>query len=205
MFSREVRPWKLLAGPGASDDLVQAASLAARELEYLPLAASTSHRVLKGHGGAQWTPFYLDEGLPSQTLVLLPGDWSTGPASSWLPRLAETASIALRLSAARRAARTHAGIAASAYGFARRLSQLSGERALHQFIVDATARAANARLAGLSVYQPKEARDHRCRDLRIPERARRSRTHRAWLRHHRRGVFLEETAARYATPRACRD
>ena len=156
VFSREVSPWKLLASPGASDDLVQAASLAARELEYFPLAASTSHRVLKGHAGAQWTPLHLDEGLPSQTLVLLPGDWSTGAASSWLPRLAETASIALRLSAARRAARTHAGTAASAYGFARRLSQLSGERALHQFIVDATARAANARLAGLSVYQPKE-------------------------------------------------
>jgi diguanylate cyclase (GGDEF)-like protein len=34
---------------------------------------------------------------------------------------------------------------------------LSGEREIHQFIVDATARAVNARLAGLSVYQPKEA------------------------------------------------
>jgi diguanylate cyclase (GGDEF)-like protein len=89
--------------------------------------------------------------------VLLPGDWSTGAAAPWLPRLAETASIALRLSAARRAARTQAGIAASAYGFARRLSQLSGEQALHQFIVEGTARAANARLAGLSLYQPKEA------------------------------------------------
>ena len=120
-------------------------------------AASTSFRVLRSHDGARWTPVPLDEGLPSQTLVLLPGDWNTGPTASWLPRLAETAAMALRLSAARQAARTHAGIAASAYGFARRLSQLSGERELHQFIVDATARAANARLAGLSVYQPKEA------------------------------------------------
>ncbi len=34
VFSREVSPWKLLDGPGVSDDLVQAASLAARELEY---------------------------------------------------------------------------------------------------------------------------------------------------------------------------
>ena len=50
VFSREVPPWRLLASPGASDGLVQAASLAARELEYFPLAASTSHRVLKGHG-----------------------------------------------------------------------------------------------------------------------------------------------------------
>ena len=44
-----------------------------------------------------------------------------------------------------------------------------------------TARAANARLAGLSVYQPKEGGHHRRRDLRIPERERRSRTHRAGL------------------------
>ena len=128
-----------------------------RELEFFTPAASTCFRVLQGPDGARWTPVPLDEGLPSQTLVLLPGDWSTGAASSWLPRLAETASMALRLTAARQAARTHAGIAASAYGFARRMSQLSGERELHQFIVDATARAANARLAGLSVYQPKEA------------------------------------------------
>jgi diguanylate cyclase (GGDEF)-like protein len=47
-------------------------------------------------------------------------------------------------------------IAASAYGFARRVSRFTGEHELQQFIVDATARAANARLAGLSVYQPKE-------------------------------------------------
>jgi diguanylate cyclase (GGDEF)-like protein len=99
----------------------------------------------------------LDEGLPTQALLLLPGDWNSGAARSWLPRLAETASMALRLTAARHTARTHAGIAASTYGFARRLSQLSGERELHQFIVDATARAVNARLAGLSVYRPKEA------------------------------------------------
>ena len=154
VFSREVSPWKPLDGPA---DGVHAALLAARELEYFTPAASARFRVLRSHDGAQWTPVPLDEGLPSQTLVLLPGDWSTGAASSWLPRLAETASMALRLTAARQSARTHAGIAASAYGFARRLGQLSGERELHQFIVDATARAVNARLAGLSVYQPKEA------------------------------------------------
>ena len=157
VFCREVSPWKLLDSPGVTADIAQAATVAARQLEYFTPAASTSFRVLRSHDGARWTPVPLDEGLPSQTLVLLPGDWNTGPTASWLPRLAETAALALRLSAARQAARTHAGIAASAYGFARRLSQLSGERELHQFIVDATARAANARLAGLSVYQPKEA------------------------------------------------
>lgn len=157
VFSREVSPWRLLDSAGASDDVVQAAADAARELEYFPAAVSLSYRVLRDRGGAKWTPLNLDQGLPSETLVLLPGDWSTGAVSSWLPRLAETASIALRLSAARRAARAQAGRAASAYGFARRLSQLSGGRALHQFIVEGTARAANARLAGLSLYQAKEA------------------------------------------------
>lgn len=154
VFSRDVTPWKFFEG-GA--DASYAASLAARELEFLSPVRATRYHVLHGQDGASWTPVALDEGAPNQTLLLLPGDWNAGTARSWLPRLAETASMALRLTAARQTARTHAGIAASAYGFARRLSQLSGERAIHQFIVDATARAVNARLAGLSVYQPKEA------------------------------------------------
>ena len=157
VFSRELTPWKLLNAAGTTADASHVAALAARDLEDMTSVGAPTYRVLQGQDGAHWTPVPLDEGLSSQAMLLLPGDWNAGAARSWLPRLAETASMALRLTAARHTARTQAGIAASAYGFARRMSQLSGERELHQFIVDATARAVNARLAGLSIYQPKEA------------------------------------------------
>jgi diguanylate cyclase (GGDEF)-like protein len=157
VFSREVTPWRRLDGIGPSDDPLQIGTPVVPEPEYFAPSASSFFRVLRSPDGGRWTPVALDEGLPSQALLLLPGDWSKGAASSWLPRLSATASMALRLCAARQAARTHAAIAASAYGFARTLTQLRGEREVHQFIVDATARAVNARLAGLSVYRPKEA------------------------------------------------
>jgi hypothetical protein len=64
--------------------------------------------------------------------------------------------MALRLAATRQAARKGEGLAAVAYSFARRPGQISGDRVLHQVIVDAAARTANARLGGLSVYQAKE-------------------------------------------------
>jgi diguanylate cyclase (GGDEF)-like protein len=155
VFSREVSPWKLIEG--SVSDPSRWTSVAAPKFDNLCPSATERYHVLHAEDGTRWTPVPLDEGLHSQTLLLLPGDWNAGAARTWLPRLAQTASMALRLSAARYVARTHAGIAASAYGFARRLGQLHGERELHQFIVDATARAVNARLGGLSVYRPTEA------------------------------------------------
>jgi diguanylate cyclase (GGDEF)-like protein len=157
LLRRDVSPWKLLDSDKIPADDAHAAYRAIRELGYSPTGTSSAaDRLVAGGNGARWTPVPLDEGLPSQALLLLPGDWSTA-ARGWLPRFGETASMALRLTAARHAARRHAGIAASAHGFARRMSHVSGERELHQFIVEATARAVNARLAGLSVYRPKEA------------------------------------------------
>ena len=64
--------------------------------------------------------------------------------------------MALRLASSRQTARRGEALAAVAYSFARKLGQITGERLLHQFIVDAAAKSANAQLAGLSVYQAKE-------------------------------------------------
>jgi diguanylate cyclase (GGDEF)-like protein len=160
VFRREVSPWTLIASAVAPGiDRAHAPSPSAALLEelvpvvdasYLPIgSAQNGHRV-------QWTPVPLDEEVPSQWMLLLPGDWRTGPAAQWLPRFARTASMALRLSAARQAARKGEGLAAVAYSFARKLGEITGDRPLHQFIVDAAARTANARLGGLAVYQAKE-------------------------------------------------
>lgn len=157
VFRRDVSPWKLVASspkPGGDKSLVPAPEPS--QLEQLVPAPDASYLPITGHDEMRWTPVPLDEELPSQSLLLLPGDWRTGPGSQWLPRFARTASMALRLASARQAARRGEGLAAVAYSFARKLGQVAGDRVLHQFIVDAAAKTANARLGGLSVYQAKE-------------------------------------------------
>ena len=157
VFRRDVSPWKLVASaPAPGTDRAQASALAAAQLDHLVPAPETRFLPLAGHGQPEWTPVPLDEELPAQSLLLLPGNWTTGPAAQWLPRFARTASMALRLAAVRQAARKGEGLAAVAYSVARKLGQLTGDRVLHQFIVEAAAKTTNARLGGLSVYQPKE-------------------------------------------------
>ena len=157
VFRRDVSPWKMVtssAVPGTDGALLPAALAA--QLEDLVPAPDAVYLPISGQNGARWTPVPLDEELPSQALLLLPGDWRAGAAAHWLPRFARTASMALRLASARQAARRGEALAAVAYSFARKLGQINGDRVLHQFIVDAAAKTANARLAGLSVYHAKE-------------------------------------------------
>jgi diguanylate cyclase (GGDEF)-like protein len=153
VFRREVSPWTLVASSPAG---AGHASPPIAELEHLIPAADACYLPIGGPDHPAWTPVPLDEDLQSQSLLVLPGDWRSGPAAQWLPRFARTASMAMRLSAARQAARQGEGLAAVAYAFARKLSQISGDRVLHQFIVDAAAKTAHARLGGLSVYHAKE-------------------------------------------------
>ena len=114
------------------------------------------YRTIETAGRSAWTAIPLDEDLPSQCLLLLPGDWTTGQPAEWLPRFASTASIAIRLAAARQVSRSNELLAATAHAFARKLTQLSGDRTLHQCIVDTAAQMSDARLASLSMYQPDE-------------------------------------------------
>jgi diguanylate cyclase (GGDEF)-like protein len=158
VFRRDVSPWRLVVSSSPDGDVAAAEPSLAAQLDALATTADSVHFAIAGNGGEprSWTPVPIDEDPPSQSLLLLPGDWRSGPTAQWLPRFARTASMALRLAAARQAARQGEGLASVAYSFARKLGQLSGDRVLHQFIVDAAAKTANATLAGLSVYHAKE-------------------------------------------------
>lgn len=155
IFRREVSPWKLVAGASEPAGARDATAPTSVQLDRMRLSDAW-YRPVISPDGARWTAVPLDDDLPSQVLLLLPGDWQTGRTAEWLPRFAETASMALRLASARQAARASEGLASVAYSFARKLGQITGDRALHQFIIDTAARTANARLGGLSVYHAHE-------------------------------------------------
>ena len=156
VFRREVSPWKIVAsspGPGGEHAAIFP-PVSERLREMVP--APALYPLAGAQEGQPWTPVPLDEEMPSQALLLLPGDWRGGPAVEWLPRFSRTASMALRLSCARQAARRGEALAAGAYAFARKLGGLTDERLLHQLIVDEAARSANARFGGLAIFQPKD-------------------------------------------------
>jgi diguanylate cyclase (GGDEF)-like protein len=154
VFRRDVSPWRLFGAAGPATAGLPAPTAA--QLDQLVPFVDASYQTITGPGGACWTPIPLDEELPSQSLLLLPGDWRTGEAADWLPRFARTASMALRLAAAREASRSSETLASTTHSFARKLTQLSGGRLLYQCIIDTAARLADARFGGLSVYQPQE-------------------------------------------------
>ena len=155
IFRRDVSPWKPV-GPPAPGGVPEALPPDVNELDQaLPVSGGT-YTTLETPSRSRWTAIPLDEELPSQSLLLLPGDWTTGRRAEWLPRFASTASIAIRLAAARQASRSNQLLAATAHAFARKLTQLSGDRTLYQCIVDTAAQMTDARLAGLSMYQPHE-------------------------------------------------
>ena len=155
IFRRDVSPWKPV-GPPAPGGVPEALPPDVNELDQaLPVSGGT-YTTLETPSRSRWTAIPLDEELPSQSLLLLPGDWTSGRRAEWLPRFASTASIAIRLAAARQASRSNQLLAATAHAFARKLTQLSGDRTLYQCIVDTAAQMTDARLAGLSMYQPHE-------------------------------------------------
>ena len=153
VFRRDVSPWKVVATSGAATELTPAAAV--EHLRRLVPAFEASYHVIRA-GDSVWTPLPLDEQVPWQSVLLLSGDWQQGNGAPWLPRLARMASLALRLVASCETARKTGSVATSAYGLARRLGQVSGEDVIHRVIVESAARAASARLAGLSVYRPRD-------------------------------------------------
>jgi diguanylate cyclase (GGDEF)-like protein len=158
VFRRDVAPWRLVAkaAPGAQAPVFPVPLIS--ELDELARAVHSS-LVPGAASGSEpaWTPLPIDEELPSQCLLLLPGNWNVPQTRHWLPRFAQTASLAVRLAAARASARRSDGLSAVAYSFARKLGQISGERALNQFIADAGARTVNARLGALALYNQSAA------------------------------------------------
>ena len=205
MFSREVSPWKLLDSPGVSADLAQAATAggaassntsARAASTSLPRAEGPRRRAVdprpSGRGTSLSDAGAAAGGLEHRPGILVAaavgGDGVVGPAAERRPSSRPHA---------RRHRRLRLRICPAAEPIERRACAPPVHRRCHG--------ARRERPAGRPFrLSAQRRRHHRRRDLRIPERERRARTHRAGLRHHRRGVFLEETAARYATPRACR-
>jgi diguanylate cyclase (GGDEF)-like protein len=154
IFRRDVSPWRLMNSTGTLPSEITTPTVG--ELDQVLPFFEGAYKTLEGPGGTSWTAVPLHEDLPSQSLLLLPGDWTAGRPAEWLPRFASTASIAIRLAAARHSSRSNELLAATAHAFARKLTQLSGDRTLHQCIVDTAAQMTDAQLAGLSMYQPQE-------------------------------------------------
>jgi len=155
MYRREVSAWKLLSSdPGLRG--ARAGEPAPPDPNVLSPEPAAAYPTVSGPNDTRWTPVPLDTGTPYESLLLLPGDWHVGAAADWLPRLAATASMAIRLVASREAAARSAVLTGVAYGFARNLGHVTGHRLLYRYIVAAAARAANARLVSLSVYDAKE-------------------------------------------------
>jgi diguanylate cyclase (GGDEF)-like protein len=147
IFRRDVSPWKLLGSAGVVVAPPDVGALG----QGLP-QFDGSYKTLDVPGQTRWTAVPLDEDLPSQSLLLLPGDWTTGSPAEWLPRFASTASLAITLAAARSTSRSNELLAATAHAFARKLTQVSGDRTLHQCIIDTAAQMTDARLASLSIF-----------------------------------------------------
>jgi hypothetical protein len=130
VFRRDVSRWKVLgetvlAMPGR---IVPAGA----ELDHALTPLDRSYSVVKSAAGSTWTAVSLDEDLRSQSVLLLPGDWTVGDPARWLPRFASTASMAIRVATARHVSRSNELLAATAHAFARKLTQLSGDRTLYQ-------------------------------------------------------------------------
>jgi hypothetical protein len=136
VFRRDVSRWKLLGETSPAPDRTAPSGA---ELDRALTPPDGCHALVKSADGSTWTAMSLDEDLRSQSVLLLPGDWTTGGSTDWLPRFASTASIAIRLAAARQVSRSNELLAATAHAFARKLTQLSGDRTLYQCIVDTAA------------------------------------------------------------------
>jgi diguanylate cyclase (GGDEF)-like protein len=150
-FRRDISRWRAVGTPSVSGQELQPSDLDA-------LAPWTDPAALPAGtaGDARWTPVPLGDDGSSQALLLLPGDWQSERTAAWLPRFAVTASLALRVVAARHAARRAQALAGLTHEFARRLGPPRALRLVHELIVETSARAAQARLVSLTVRRPRE-------------------------------------------------
>jgi diguanylate cyclase (GGDEF)-like protein len=161
IFRRDVSPWKLVAGPspGRTADPAAPAVPGTRRLDHLLRLAHvwTPSTVQTENGDCRWTAVPLDPEVPSQIVLMLPGDWHLPPLDAWLLRFSQAASLALRLVVCRENTRRSEGLAAVSYSFARKLAHVEGDRALPQFIVDSVAKTVSARLGSISLLQRRDA------------------------------------------------
>src|SRR5215212_3737492 len=89
VFRREVSPWKLMGAASPATAGLSAAHLS--ELDQALPFFQGAQKAIANLGGNSWTALTLDEDLPSQSVLLLPGTWEPGPYAEWLPRFAAAA------------------------------------------------------------------------------------------------------------------
>lgn len=91
------------------------------------------------HAGEAWT-------------LVLPGAWTSPRQRLFVGMLTETLTGALAAPAVRDRLARAEHVVTSAFAFSRRLSQIHGAQALHQFVVDTMAEATRARLGSLALF-----------------------------------------------------
>jgi len=152
IFRRDVVPWKLIAQAGTP---VGVPLPGPAELE---MTAAQQHGIMARRPEVpHWSSMKINDQQGSQWMFVLPGNWHR-PEVEWLPRFVETASICVSLAAAREAQQRSETIAAVGYAVSRKLGQISDERQLHQFVLDAAAKVAGAERGTLARYRHKDGK-----------------------------------------------
>jgi diguanylate cyclase (GGDEF)-like protein len=157
VYRRDVGPLKLTAQADAEPP---SAAPAPAELVAALQKQGPSVVAIELDGGArrQWTAVGLSDRGPTESTLLLPGDWTTSPAASWLRIFVAAVSLCLQLVGARREHARSQELAMTAYDLTRQVGSLSDRESVHHLIVEATARAVRADRGALAVFDNKTAR-----------------------------------------------
>lgn len=154
VFRRDVAPWRLIVQAG---DPAPATLLP--QLESLENRGSHDGALLvpmAGDGTMSWTSVKIADHAGADWMLALPGHWQA--ELEWLPRFIETASLSVCLAASRESRQRSETLAAMAHAVSRKLGQISDERELHQFVLDAAAKAVTAERGTLARYRPTDGK-----------------------------------------------
>ena len=146
---------ELLASSHGGADSLPCSAAPGAELDQLFATSDILYRPITTAGNWKWTPIPIDQEVPRQSLLLLPGDWSEHRLD-WLPRFKQTASMAIRLASNRSSAsgrgtrRDDVHLRSQAGAGPRRSGSLPAYRR-HR------GKSRECRFASLFVFQQKEA------------------------------------------------
>jgi diguanylate cyclase (GGDEF)-like protein len=149
VFRRDVAPWKMViqaGNPAPATMLPQPDTLEAangKRATIMPVA---------GDGAVSWTSVRIADHRGEDWMLALPGNWQT-PEFEWLPRFVETATLSVGLAASRGSQLRCENLAAVGYAVSRKLGQITDERELHQFVLDAAAKVVTAERGTLARYR----------------------------------------------------
>ncbi|HEX5473135.1 MAG TPA: sensor domain-containing diguanylate cyclase [Vicinamibacterales bacterium] len=154
VFRREYTPWTLVIDAGSRGAHPVPAPGA---IDVGGGPQSSRARVRRLEGPEECTAIHLATEGTTEWLMTLPGDWLQ-PQFSWLPRLVDTALLALKVVRSRERVQRSENLATVSFAIARKIGQISDEHALQQFVVDAAARIARAGRATLAAFRTKDGK-----------------------------------------------